>query len=582
MWVRMRRRTELYDVGDVRDGGHAGAPRRRLLGFPGASVLLAVALGVSMGGLLGCGENDVTPSTDADAGMSDGLPPMPDGQLEAPVPPPSCTTGLCSSPACAAAENQDVARGCRFYAAQLDNIDSDDGKNMMLVLANGSSSTAATYQVEMRSGDGWTLAAPQDVIPPLGSHSLELNRPVTGVGVTPGFAYRITSDSPILATQIISDDSDRLSTSSAGTVLLPARALGGSYMALTFTQLPSAAVTAAAGGRAGAGMIAVVGTVDGTSVNLRPSAPTMVMSGVSFIPNVTSDEFTAKLNEGDVLQVFSTSAGDDLTGSSIDADHPIEVFSGNVFTTYGYEASGFNGGDMAIEQLPPLPSWGTEYVGARLAPQDGCDPFFGPGGGSWQLLAAKDGTRVTLSPSPGTIFIIENTQYSDETSFGMNAGETRQFKTIPDPAWTAAAPPTGDFVASAPQPFLLAQWLDCEPGLSLGMDTRFGATDMTFGLPPGFQNQVVIARRAGMPVTFDGVDIPGYLFQPASAKGAFEVVRLTDGQFGPCADALDTCVHTIKGQSMAVGWRGSDIVCSYSLTVPPANPCLMPALGCEP
>ena len=541
-----------------------------------------------MTGLLACGENDAPPSTDADASMSDDLRPMPDGQLEAPGgPPPSCTTGLCATDVCWDAERKDLAHGCRFYAAQLDNVDADDGKMMMLLLTNSDPTRSANFRVEVRAPDGWTLAAPEGVVRAAGGATrVGVARPLLSNGYAQAGAFRITSDSPILATQIISDDGDRDSTSSSGTVLLPAHALDRHYMALAFTQVAGDTVAATPGSRDGAGVIAIVATQDGTTVHLTPKIVTLVDHGISY-PGMPGGDYTASLEEGDVLQVFSYQPGGDLSGTIIDADRPVSVFSGNVFTTYGNVMQGFNGGDMAVEQMPPLSSWGNEYIGARLAPQDGCDPFLGPGGGMWQVIAAQDNTKVTISPSGGTLVEINNTTFSVPIPFVLNRGESRVFTTLPDPAWPASAPPpTGDIVAIADggSPILLAQWLDCEPGMSLGIDTRLGTrTNMTIAFPPGFDQQVTITRRLGVPVQFDGYTIPEEFFRRISKDYAYEVARLNQDQFGTCLNEVDPgCQHTITSPASAVGlsWRGADVVCSYAVTVPPSNPCVQP--GCVP
>ena len=259
-----------------------------------------------MTGLLACGGNAVTPSTDGDASMSDDMRPMMDAPLEAPgVRPPSCTSGLCATQACADAERKDIAQGCRFYAAQLDNIYSDEGKNMMLLLTNSDPAMAANFRVELRSPDGWTFVAPQDVVPAEGAARVEVTRPLTTNGYSKWGAFRITSDRPILATEIISDDSDRMSTSSSGTVLIPAHALDQHYLALTFAQLAGDTVEATMGSHDGAGLIGVVATEEGTTVHIVPKITALGNRGI--YPQGSDN--VAVLNEGDVLQIFSDQAG---------------------------------------------------------------------------------------------------------------------------------------------------------------------------------------------------------------------------------------------------------------------------------
>ncbi|HEY4187145.1 MAG TPA: IgGFc-binding protein [Polyangia bacterium] len=505
------------------------------------------------------------------------------GQMGGPIETCSdaCSGGRCVSQACAQAEAGDALRGCRFYAVQIDNIDSEDGKSMMLLLTNASSSSPAYVVVEARSPTGWDQVA-SDFVPAGGAARFAVTRPVRDAGHILEAALRITSDNPVLAVQLISDDTDRLSNSSSGTVLLPAQALGTAHRALTFAEKETTAVTSTVGARNGAGVITIVGTIDGTHVTLIPTALTVVAAGMPPWPAMVA--FPVTLDEGDVLQVFSSGPGADLSGSTIDSDRPVAVFSGNVFTTYGADLTGFNGGDMAIEQMPPTSNWAREYVGARLAPQNGCDSFFGLGRGSWQIVASDQDTMVTLSPSPGTEFAQGLSTSSGMIQLHLKAGESLRFSTFPDPNLAPGADaPTGDFVLKASPPVLLAQWLDCSPGLSLGVDTRFFQDDLLFALPANFEHQAVIVRRLGVPVQLDGESVPTKMFFPASTGQDYEVARLTDSQLGPCLDTSvpDMCQHHLSGAAMGLSLRGMDISCSYSLTIPPAPICVLPAPGCE-
>ena len=499
----------------------------------------------------------------------------------------ACSLGRCTTAACAAAEQSDAARGCLFYAVQMDNIDSDDFKKMLLLATNASESEPATVAVEERGLDGWDMIA-LDVAPPRGASRFRVALPAREAGITPRGALRISSDLPIMAAQIISDDGDGTSMSSSGTVLLPAQALGTSHLALTFLESPSVASAAALGSRGGAGVIAIVGTVDGTNVHWTSSSPALVSSDPQPLPAMA--HYDTVLNDGDVLQVFSS--GGDLTGSEISSDRPVAVLSGNIFTTYGNEPSGFNGGDMAVEQLPPTANWSTTYIGARLAPEAGCDAFFGPDHGYWQLLASQDDTTVTLSPSPGSVLDLQSgVVFKNDTTFGMKRGQSRIFSTYPDPDPNAdpnaalpagPATPTGDFVVVATHPVLLAQWMDCQPSLSFGVDARFGDGDVVMAFPPGFEQEVLITRRKGAPVQFDQETLPDSLFRSASVDGAFEVARLEAKDLGQCLDTLEGCQHVVSGLQFGASWRGMDIVCSYALTVPPRNICVLPAAGCVP
>jgi hypothetical protein len=94
----------------------------------------------------------------------------------------------------------------------------------------------------------------------------------------------------------------------------------------------------------------------------------------------------------------------------------------------------------------------------------------------------------------------------------------------------------------------------------------------------------VIVRRIGAPVQLDGEPVPIDMFAPASNGQDFEVARLTNDQIGPCLDTSVSgmCQHHLSGAAMGLSLRGMDVVCSYSLTIPPDTICVLPVPGCEP
>lgn len=488
--------------------------------------------------------------------------------------PDVCSLGRCTSAACLAAEQGDGVRGCRFYPVQVDNIDGDDGKDMMLILSNASAAPANVVLEVRSAASGWQ---PQvaDVVPVGGAARMLRNWPAREVGATRAGALRLSSDAPIMVAQLVSADVAHDASSSGGTILLPVHALTTAYMAVTYQQIPTAQVKAAAGGRLGAGTIAIVATVDHTTVHVSPAREVLVAAGTTFIPGPMT--YDVVLDEGDVEQLFSVVAGDDLSGSQVTADHPIEVLSGNTYTSYLYDMSGLNGADMAIEQIPPTYRWAKEYVGAWLSPQEGCDGYF-KGQGSWQVIAAEDDTTVTLLSTATTTFT------PPITTFRLRRGMSQRFLTqSTDQAQVGSGvASTPDFVVQANRPILLAQWLDCEPGLSFGVDARLQRGETLVSFPPGFEHQLVLVRRGGTAVTIDDIPVDDERFHPVLDSHEFEVARLSGADLGACLDLSEGCARRIAGDAVGVTWRGMDVVCSYSLTVPSADPCLLSGVSCTP
>ncbi|MES1205683.1 MAG: hypothetical protein ABUS79_07065 [Pseudomonadota bacterium] len=487
----------------------------------------------------------------------------------------ACSLGRCTTPACEKAERLNGASGCRFYGVQSDNIDSDDSQDVMLIFTSASDQPTPV-RVEMRQPGGrWEMLATAQVDVG-GGGTVRFSRPVRDPGVVLAGAYRVDSDAPVFAVQIVSDDQNRDGHSSAGTVLRPVQALGFRHLAVTAPAAPTADVLGTPGSRGGAGAITVVATENATTVSIRPTSPASILPGGPNDP--LPSVFDVQMGEGDVFQMFSATAGGDLTGTAIDANAPVAVFSGNIYTTYGYAITGFNGGDLTQEQLPPTSSWGREYVGARLSPQAGCDPLFGKGAGLWRVVAAANATKVELVPARGAV--LDGGNLPPDLRFTLQQGESRTFFARPDGGRSSV----GDFLVRAEQPILLAQSLDCEPGLSWGIDTRLTRTDgLGITLPPGFDHEMVVVRRRGVPLTFDGYDIPEAAFDVLiEAGGGFELARLKAADLIRCADQPDGCNHHLAGAAFGVTWRGMDVVCSYSLTAPPADLCALPNVNCEP
>ncbi|HEX2656959.1 MAG TPA: IgGFc-binding protein [Polyangia bacterium] len=493
----------------------------------------------------------------------------------------ACSLGRCTSVECANIEGRDSLRGCLFYSVQVDNIDEDDATRMVLLVSNASG-LPANVAVEARgvSDEMWEEVMPAVTVGSPAGSRLTVNRPVQEVGKVASAALRITSDRPIIAAQLINENRDHDSKSSGATVLLPAQSLRSRYMALTYPALPSASVAATPGGRGGAGMIVIVGTETGGTVIVKPTAAMDVGDGNTV---EVGGEYRAGLNDGDVLQLFSADPNGDLTGTHIEATSAVAVFSGNVFTSYGQDPSGWNGADLAFEQMPPYENWGEEYVGAFHSPQRGCDSYWGGTGGMWQVLAATDGTVVTLDPSPGTVFWMVDGQPFDGKQFTLKRGESRRFLALPQ----GTANP--DFIARSNHPhrILLAQWLDCEPALAWGIDTRFDFGKLALVLPPGFDNEVLVARRVGQTGSFvDGKELRSADFGPpfggasdgTDAKSKIQIARVTglgadSKDLGPCAVQEDRCQHVIGDGSLGLSWRGMDVTCSFMLTFPPASLC---------
>ncbi|KAI8510793.1 hypothetical protein Bbelb_117090 [Branchiostoma belcheri] len=127
----------------------------------------------------------------------------------------------------------------------------------------------------------------------------------------------------------------------------------------------------------------VVGVSDGTTVTINPTQA--VTFGGNNYP--AGQDFTVSLDRFETLQVQAT---EDLTGSRITSTHPVSVLSGNLFTVVGNNQRG--SGDYIVEMIPPVNTWGKEFVTAPLAQRTAGDIF--------RVVAARDNTQVTVTNRP--------------------------------------------------------------------------------------------------------------------------------------------------------------------------------------
>jgi len=459
----------------------------------------------------------------------------------------TCSQGRCLSTDCAKAEsNQASLAGCTFYTFDLDNVTSEDSIPTSVLVTNPGQ-VAANASLERREAGQWT-AVMTTPVPPMSSARIVLaDDHLEGGGLAAAGAFRLTTDEPVMAAHIQSDDStDQGSTSTGGTLLLPAHVLGRRYRALSYVQVSTPRITVTPGTMHGAGQLVIVGTQDQTTVTISPSATAELGAVPGASPPAPDGSIVLTLEDGDLFQLFSTADGADLSGTQIAADKAIAVFSGNISTTYGLTATGISSPDMAHEQLLPVASWGTSYVAAELTPQPGvCDPTITPAGASiWRIVADHDGTDVHFTAGADAGAPPDRT---------IGAGEVFQIEVA------------GDFAVTSSRPVLVMQGMDCEPTLSSAVPTTVWLNDYWFAVLPNFDNLIAVVRRTGQPVYLDGRVLDGF----STIAVGYDVARV---HLDPCPRADVVCTHHLEGQ-FGFTMRGMDVLCSYALTAPTWVPC---------
>ncbi|XP_078672282.1 IgGFc-binding protein-like [Branchiostoma floridae x Branchiostoma belcheri] len=130
----------------------------------------------------------------------------------------------------------------------------------------------------------------------------------------------------------------------------------------------------------------VVGVRDGTTVTIVPSQD-VEFDGRHY---PAGQSFTVTLDRFETLQVQAT---EDLTGSKITATQPVAVLSGNLLAAClpagQSRAQQAGSGDHIVEMIPPVDTWGKEFVTVPLAEHTDGDLF--------RVVAARDNTQVDVT-----------------------------------------------------------------------------------------------------------------------------------------------------------------------------------------
>jgi hypothetical protein len=336
-------------------------------------------------------------------------------------------------------------------------------------------------------------------------------------------AIRVTADLPITAMQI-SPMGGSASWVPEASMLLPRNAFGLAYFGLSYQSAYGA-------------LVAIAAIEDETTV--------------------TTPDGATVLSELDVLSVF---VNNDATGTSIVADKPVAVFSGNHATNVPV---GRSWSDHLQEQLLPLAAWGTKSVGARHPPRR---PELGqpPETVVWRVVAAKDDTTISFIPPQPEV---------GAAATLAQAGDFREFAS------------TVSFVAesASDKPFMLVQYMTggepfaptthCMPGPATGdpLMIQMVPTDQWLARLPFLTDTsygrdfVVIAREAGTPVNLACFGaIPDARFEPIPGT-PYEVasIDLDVGHMGGEGNCEDGAHFIEAGGPVGVIVGGVDCASSY-------------------
>lgn len=383
------------------------------------------------------------------------------------------------------------------------------------------SSQTANVVIEVKNGATWsTVSGGAMSIGPLSLQSLALpHRYIAGSAIYAGGAYRITSDLPVVAYQFNPLDGANSFLSDAS-LLLPESAYDRYYVVPAWPYGPSDSSTSS-------GHPAHIQIVASTATEVRVISPVVTVSGAG-VPSLTPMVQAAfNLDEGDYLQLTIQNFMDSFTGTYIESDEPIGVFSSNDCANVPTGPGAQCCCEHLEEQVFGLQTWGTTYVAARV-PQRGSEPSL------WQILASEDNTTVTFNASGSVTGL--------PPSVVLNAGEYVEYM-VNGPA---ANP--GDFLVTADEPILVTQFMvagsmaggsaNGDPSMVQAVPVEQFLDTYVVLVPNTWVNDFfVLVREQGETVNIDGSPVTsGWT---AVGTSGYEVARVS------VADG----VHTLSGSA---------------------------------
>ena len=267
----------------------------------------------------------------------------------------------CLSP-CERSTQDNSYLGCRFFAVDLPQ--NALNKKYAISVSNPSSTTTANVEI---SGPNGAIATFE--VAPLGVGTYEdsvRSMNVSSAGVS-NKVFEIVSDLPVAAYQFNSFDTIEAASTDAS-LLFAEHTLGTDYYSMDYTI-------------SGVGFdlsyMAIVASEDNTSVNVAPTA------------NVTGAT-SATLSRGEVFLVTASEQGTSLTGSVVDANHPVALFSGN---RCGRVPAEKDYCDHMEQQIFPQQAIGNSYLVSKSHARQSCDVP-----DHLRILADTDNTNVNVRP----------------------------------------------------------------------------------------------------------------------------------------------------------------------------------------
>ena len=401
--------------------------------------------------------------------------------------------------------------GCDYFSVDFDNIEEGTEAAHAVVISNPSDTLTAEIEIRRGTGEELQIAEWDLEIPPgelgifrfdgayvdqLTGEALINTRYVNGT-IIGDQSFRVRTSIPTTVHQFNPLVDVNVYTNDAS-LLLPANAVGREYLAMSWRHRTL--------GNDISGFVSVIATSDEpTRVTIVPT--TEVREGLNRIDGsevdsiAAGEEFQITLQTGEFVYLHTSGpAGADLTGTWIEADQPVAVFSGHECANVPTED--INACDHIEQQMFPVDAWGRRYFVSSFSPRAEGDAQV------FRILAAENDTIVTTNPP----------------QFGVDGlplafGEYVEFIT------------DADFEVTASAPVLVGQYMmgsDSEggaeigdPAFTLAVPVEQWRNDYIVLTPPAYDQGdfLNVMAASGVEILLDGTPVDSDLFEAIGDTG---------------------------------------------------------------
>ena len=341
-----------------------------------------------------------------------------------------CLGGQCLAEPCSRFSKTYI--GCEFWAVDLANFEAANARPVAVSVSN-----FFDLDADVTLTNWATRSVVEETVRAGEIRTFTLNDIDLDASERTDRSYLIESNAPVTVHQFNPRNNSLEVFSNDASLLLPSGSIGTDYRVIGWPTEVNEGVTLRA-------YMTIVATAADTTVRVVPSVDTRRGDG---IPAMTAgEEYLITMMQGEVVSVGTVSQdGMDLTGTIIESDEPVVVFSG---VDCANVPRGVRYCDHLEQQLAPVDTWDSEFVATGFA-QRGTEPTI------WRVLALRDGTDLSTDPPVEGLHGVS-----------LDAGELVEVSTALD------------FVIDATGPIAVAQFMVGSeyPGFEAGCD-RVGNPD---------------------------------------------------------------------------------------------------------